>query len=379
MIIRLRIRLKLRLCRVLSVRGRESVDLIRYPAKLFAAMSDFERRAAVVAVACSIGVHLLGVLVFVLLLVSGAMHKVVAKIAAPEEQVLLRPEMLLVEEDPAPELRFLKSDEHPDVEPVPDIDTISDADSRAATDAAVDTVVMENEIALDGEVEHGWSVLNREFIDRSDEGGPAGGDNPPPPAPESVSAEIPDQLLREDPPSSLELLGTNNGELIPVRELPGEQDSARVTVSENTVEHPPRPEPAEQSFQQEADTGFSHETRQRKLRGTLSNQGTPSFDAKATPTGRYLSRVTQAIERKWRAHVDLNREFVTWADLRVTFKIDKDGMVHDLKIPRAEANAVIKDFTLSAILEAELPPIPADLWEILEGEQIEMSYDIVIY
>lgn len=345
-------------------------------------MSDFEKGAALVAVVLSIGVHLLGVLAFVFLVASGAMQRADARVDVPEEQVLIRPEMFLVEEPSSPAERFLKSSRQAATDQVSESLNISDVDSRAASEGQPEnTPVEEQAIVLDGEVEHGMAVADQDFVDALEEGNGAAGDgsSPRPPVAEISEAQQLDELLPDAAEAWQEFWNIGEGRVISLPESPTEENDSGSSDSAQQEERPPTPDYTDQSSRQAADTGFTHETRRRKLRGTLSNQGAPSFDAKATPTGKYLAQVTREIERKWRAQVDQHRDFFSFATLRVTFKIDKSGTVHDLKISRAEANAVIKDFTLSAILEAELPPIPEDLWDILEGEQIQMSYDVVIY
>ena len=44
-----------------------------------------------------------------------------------------------------------------------------------------------------------------------------------------------------------------------------------------------------------------------------------------------------------------------------------------------DANAIMVDFTLSAILEADIPPMPAEILDILEDETLDVTYDVIIY
>jgi hypothetical protein len=46
---------------------------------------------------------------------------------------------------------------------------------------------------------------------------------------------------------------------------------------------------------------------------------------------------------------------------------------------RAEADVRMLDFTLRAIMEAEIPPIPADLLPLLDSGRLEVEYDVLIY
>ncbi len=125
---------------------------------------------------------------------------------------------------------------------------------------------------------------------------------------------------------------------------------------------------------------FQPHTRTSENAGTISNMGmVDSVNAAATPTGRYMKRVTSAIEKKWHKLRQEKADFVEPGKLRLKFFVNKAGRPEDVSIVFNEANAVLTDFSLSAILLADIPPIPTDLLPILEKERVEMQYDIVIY
>jgi hypothetical protein len=44
-----------------------------------------------------------------------------------------------------------------------------------------------------------------------------------------------------------------------------------------------------------------------------------------------------------------------------------------------EADPRMTDFTLRAIRDAEIPPIPLDLLPMLDNERFEVEYDVIIY
>ena len=73
-------------------------------------------------------------------------------------------------------------------------------------------------------------------------------------------------------------------------------------------------------------------------------------------------------------------DFVTFGTIKLEFHVDARGEVHDLTIKnRSGANAVMQDFTLNAVLDATIPPMPAGLSEILDRELLLISYDIIVY
>ncbi len=141
---------------------------------------------------------------------------------------------------------------------------------------------------------------------------------------------------------------------------------------------PPSPPPAPPSTT--PPPGFSGLRTPTRLRGTISNQGASSVDAEDTPTGRYMKQVTSAIEKEWHRKRRLNRDFVTFGTIKLEFHVDARGQVHNLTIKnRSGANAIMQDFTLNAVLDAQLPQMPSGLTEVLDREMLLISYDIIVY
>ncbi|MEZ5303100.1 MAG: hypothetical protein R3F11_21030, partial [Verrucomicrobiales bacterium] len=126
---------------------------------------------------------------------------------------------------------------------------------------------------------------------------------------------------------------------------------------------------------------FQPQTRKHKIAGTISNRGDASVNAEATPIGRYMRQVTGAIEKRWHRNRQANGDFVTYCSMRISFHVNKEGKPEDLTFdPQfSDANAVIKNFTLDAILNADIPPIPEEIRGILNNERVEITYDVIIY
>lgn len=143
---------------------------------------------------------------------------------------------------------------------------------------------------------------------------------------------------------------------------------------------PPRPAVPPSPPATTPPAGFSGLRTPTRLRGTISNQGPSSVDAEDTPTGRYMKQVTTAIEKEWHRKRRLNRDFVTFGTIKLEFRVDARGQVHNLTIKnRSGANAIMQDFTLNAVLDAQIPPMPAGLNEVLDREMLLISYDIIVY
>ncbi len=163
-----------------------------------------------------------------------------------------------------------------------------------------------------------------------------------------------------------------------VEESPTEQ------VSEVSPEATQMPQvmPAEpiSPVQSSASTpGFRPETRATSMRGTISNRGRPSVAAFESPLGRYKAEVSRAIEKLWHRFRQDRAEFVVYGSIKLEFKVDRHGNPRNLKILHNDANAIMVDFTLSAILKADIPPMPEEILDILDNETLEVTYDVIIY
>lgn len=125
--------------------------------------------------------------------------------------------------------------------------------------------------------------------------------------------------------------------------------------------------------------GFSPEERQNVINGSLAKEGEDAVDAVATPMGRYKKAVRDAISSKWHEYRRKNADFVTWGILKLEFAVDPSGRVRDLQITKNEANAMLAEFSLKAIREAVLPPMPADVAKSVGSKGLVIQYDIIIY
>ena len=175
-----------------------------------------------------------------------------------------------------------------------------------------------------------------------------------------------------------------------IEDSPSERNRPRQGVAETPQEtydpladhRPPSPfRPALRPGSPEAvPDSFQPQTRKSEQRGTISNRGSDSADAVDTPMGRYMRKVTSAIEREWNRKRVAKSDFVTFGNIRLKFYVDSDGKVKELQITNpGKANPIMQDFTLSAVLEAPIPPIPKNLLSDLTGRRLPVTYDIIIY
>lgn len=157
---------------------------------------------------------------------------------------------------------------------------------------------------------------------------------------------------------------------LPLMRTPEEQSVPRAIPVATPVVNTPRPEK----------NGFQPETHRGSVKGTISNVGTEdAVNAAATPVGRYMRQVTGAIEKKWHQYRLARAGDVEPGKMGLRFYVNKNGKVEDIEFLFKEANALMEDFTIEAILKADIPPIPKDLLPILEKQRVEITYDIVIH
>lgn len=125
---------------------------------------------------------------------------------------------------------------------------------------------------------------------------------------------------------------------------------------------------------------FQPQTEQNELRGTISNRGKAAVAAEDTPLGRYMRKITSSIEKEWHKKRVAKADFVTYGNIRLKFFVNNQGKVEDLRIVGpGGANAVMQDFSLSAVLEANIPPMPRNIIDLIDDARLPVTYDIVIY
>lgn len=103
----------------------------------------------------------------------------------------------------------------------------------------------------------------------------------------------------------------------------------------------------------------------------------------STPKERYYQRVTQAVEKKWLIYIKLQVEGVTYGSLKVDFYVNKKGKVEDPRVVEdKDSYRALTLLTLRAIKDAEIPPMPADVFPSLpmnDPERLKIEYNVLIY
>jgi hypothetical protein len=94
-----------------------------------------------------------------------------------------------------------------------------------------------------------------------------------------------------------------------------------------------------------------------------------------------MRQVTGAVEQKWHRYVRLARDSVTFGRVKFRFYVDRNGTPQDLRIlsDARDADPRMREITLRAILDADIPPIPDELLPELEDGRLKIEYDAIVY
>lgn len=147
----------------------------------------------------------------------------------------------------------------------------------------------------------------------------------------------------------------------------------------------PRPVPSPQTRKPAAippappaSAGYQPETRITRIRGNISNRGRPSVDAVATPLGRYKKMVSDAIGSRWYYYVNDQIGLLNIGTVDIRFTVLPDGKVRGVEVLRNTSNESFASVSISAIVKAEIPPIPPEVSKLLENGRIEIDYSFTI-
>ncbi|MBU6327832.1 MAG: hypothetical protein KGQ89_09395, partial [Verrucomicrobia bacterium] len=152
-----------------------------------------------------------------------------------------------------------------------------------------------------------------------------------------------------------------------------EQTNSNKAVEEKTAQ---LPKPKEQESAEKNDPGFRGNQEKNRLSGSLSRKGVAAMNVANTALGRYHASLSRAVEAEWSRNCTKYRDFITPGILTLRFVIDEKGGVRSVGVVEMiDAGEVQKGFTLNAIRQAKIPPMPKDLLKELDGEPLELIYN----
>jgi len=186
------------------------------------------------------------------------------------------------------------------------------------------------------------------------------------------TARLPIEVRKPEPPKVAETAPEKPQIRAPADMPPPPQIAKAIPVTEDEIKMTAG-KPEEDSY-----VPF---TRTSKMDGAISREGENAVDAEATPLGRYMKEVTGAVGKKWHLYVKLARDSVNFGRVRFRFFVDRKGTPQDLEIlsDARDADPRMRELTLRAILDAQIPPIPQDLLPTLDDERVKIEYEAIVY
>jgi len=123
----------------------------------------------------------------------------------------------------------------------------------------------------------------------------------------------------------------------------------------------------------QAQSAYRRQKERTHMAGNITNRGISSVNALGTPFGRYQKIVADSIGSRWYTYVEQKRDLISIGTLRLGFIIDRSGRVKNLKVTENTSNESFASVCVQSVMEAHLPPIPADVAQSLPPEGLEVE------
>lgn len=130
----------------------------------------------------------------------------------------------------------------------------------------------------------------------------------------------------------------------------------------------PKPEPKKEKE-------FRGNQRKTAMVGSISRSGPSALEVADTPLGRYQATISRAVEIEWQRNCVRHRDFITPGFLTVRFFVETSGKVRSVQfVGDMETGEVQKGFTLNAIRNATIPPMPKALRKEYDDDPLELMF-----
>jgi TonB family protein len=124
--------------------------------------------------------------------------------------------------------------------------------------------------------------------------------------------------------------------------------------------------------------GYQPERRVTRIEGGVNNRGASSVAAMATPLGRYKKALSDAIGSRWYFYVRSEIGLFSVGTAVIRFHVLPSGRVTAVQVLSNSSNESFASVTIRSIMEADIPPIPPDVSELLENNRIEVDFTFSI-
>jgi hypothetical protein len=308
---------------------------------------------------------------------------------------------------PRKTLEFTDATANPEADQKVKSNAIADRNTRAATENAPDPSAIERAPTQLQKTLDTRDLTNRNQLDADiSKNSPNQNPDSPPPTPKKnpttpkIAQQSPPNQQPEQPqPESLEQIASIQGEasilqdrtlrkLSPNPNLtnqkkiepkeaspPSAQPTSAITSLREPDESPPT-----QNLRTKEKT-YSPFSKAKMSKGSVSNRGIGSIDAEESPLGKYFTIVKQSIGKKWYIYQERYRSSIAHSYLKVRFYVLPSGLIE----PKIElldtqtADAFVTEFTIRAIRDTKLPPIPKEVADELPEERLVVEFDFLIH
>lgn len=99
------------------------------------------------------------------------------------------------------------------------------------------------------------------------------------------------------------------------------------------------------------------------------NRSKEAVDTLMTPKSRYVNEVSEQVDQKWNRYRTRKENEAAFGSLEVAFYVNKKGKVEDPHfVEGSRGSPALARFTLEAIRDAKIPPIPANVIPLLQAK-----------
>ena len=123
----------------------------------------------------------------------------------------------------------------------------------------------------------------------------------------------------------------------------------------------------------QAQSAYRRQKERTHIAGNITNRGISSVNALGTPLGRYQKIVADSIGSRWYTYVDQKRDLISIGTLaacicRRSKRTSEESQSYRKQFERAFASVCVQ-----SVMEAHLPPIPAEVAQSLPPEGLEVE------
>jgi outer membrane biosynthesis protein TonB len=146
-----------------------------------------------------------------------------------------------------------------------------------------------------------------------------------------------------------------------------------------TPDSAPRAEPRESAPPAAPRTAYRQQQMRNRMQGSVSNRGQSSIAALGTPQGRFQKAVQDAVGSRWYYYVKKDNDLINIGTVRVQFYVTPDGRVQGTKVLSNSSNQTLESCSIRSITEAEIPPMPDDLANLVPegGTEFVFSFNFM--